>query len=161
MGFGSVKTAWLMAHKIRFALIEPEQKLGGIVEIDETFVGGKAHNKHADKRDGKPGGTASGKAIVVGAVRRKGNVVARVIENVSAATLDRFVSEAVSNKVSLICTDQWVGYRNLKKTFPHATIDHSSALQKSASSDSVGLSEETIRRCRAVAFANLRWLTHS
>jgi hypothetical protein len=36
-----------------------------------------------------------------------------------------------------------------------------SALQKSASSDSVGLSEETIRRCRAVAFANLRWLTHS
>jgi IS1 family transposase/ribosomal protein L37AE/L43A len=125
MGFGSVKTAWLMAHKIRAALMEPETKLGGIVEIDETFIGGKAHNKHADKRDGKPGGTASGKAIVVGAVRRKGNVVARVIENVSAATLDRFASEAVSNKVSLICTDQWTGYRNLKKTFPHAAIDHS------------------------------------
>jgi hypothetical protein len=40
MGFGSVKTAWLMAHKIRVALIEPEEKLGGIVEVDETFVGG-------------------------------------------------------------------------------------------------------------------------
>jgi hypothetical protein len=41
MGFRSVKTAWLMAHKIRTALIEPETELGGIVEVDETFVGGK------------------------------------------------------------------------------------------------------------------------
>jgi len=123
MGFGSVKTAWLMAHKIRTALVEPETKLGGIVEIDETFIGGKAHNRHADKRDGKPGGTASGKAIIAGAIRRKGNVVARVMENVSASTLEAFVSEAVSNKISLICTDQWTGYRNLKNTFPHATID--------------------------------------
>jgi hypothetical protein len=55
MGFGSVKTAWLMAHKIRAALIEPEEKLGGIVEVDETFVGGRAKNRHADKRDGIPG----------------------------------------------------------------------------------------------------------
>ena len=125
MGFGSVKTAWLMGHKIRAAMIEPETKLGGIVEVDETFVGGKAHNKHANRRDGRPGGTASGKAIVVGAVRRKGNVVARVIQNVSAATLETFVNEAVSNKVSLLCTDQWTGYRNLKKTFPHVAIDHS------------------------------------
>ena len=125
MGFGSVKTAWLMAHKIRTALIEPETKLGGIVEVDETFIGGKAHNRHADKRDGRPGGTASGKAIVVGAVKRKGNVVARIIQNVSAVTLEAFVNEAVSHKVSLLCTDQWTGYRNLKKTFPHVAIDHS------------------------------------
>jgi len=125
MGFGSVKTAWLMAHKIRTALIEPETKLGGIVEIDETFVGGKAKNRHWYKRDGKPGPTASGKAIVVGAVRRKGNVVARVIENVKQATLEAFVNEAVSDKVSLICTDQWVGYKNIGFTHPHGTVDHS------------------------------------
>ncbi len=124
MGFGSVKTAWLMAHKIRVALIEPETKLGGIVEVDETFVGGKAKNRHWNKRDGKPGPTASGKAIVVGAVRRKGNVVARVIENVKQATLEAFVNEAVSNKVSLLCTDQWVGYRNLGEKFNHGTVDH-------------------------------------
>jgi transposase-like protein len=124
MGFGSVKTAWLMAHKIRTALIEPETKLGGIVEVDETFVGGKAKNRHWYKRDGKPGPTASGKSIVVGAVRRKGNVVARVIENVKQATLEAFVNEAVSNKVSLLCTDQWVGYRNLGEKFNHGTVDH-------------------------------------
>ena len=124
MGFGSVKTAWLMAHKIRTALIEPETKLGGIVEVDETFVGGKAKNRHWKKRDGKPGPTASGKSIVVGAVRRKGNVVARVIENVKQATLEAFVNEAVSDKVSLLCTDQWVGYYHLGEKFNHGTVDH-------------------------------------
>jgi len=126
MGFGSVKTAWLMGHKIRTALIEPETKLGGIVEVDETFIGGKAKNRHADKRDGLPGPTAGGrKAIIAGAVRRKGNVVARVIANVRTSTLEAFVNEAVSNKVSLLCTDQWVGYSHLsEKGYPHATIDH-------------------------------------
>jgi transposase-like protein len=124
MGFGSYGTAHSMCHKIRAALIEPETKLGGIVEVDETFVGGKAKNRHWDKRDGKPGPTASGKIIVAGAVRRKGNVIARVIDNVRASTLMAFVNEAVSEKVSLICTDQWVGYKGLDKTYPHATVVH-------------------------------------
>jgi transposase-like protein len=124
MGFGSYGTAHSMCHKIRAALIEPETKLGGIVEVDETFVGGKAKNRHWHKRDGKPGPTASGKTIVVGAVKRKGNVIARVIENVNGATLQAIVNEAVSEKVSLLCTDQWVGYAGLDKNYPHATVDH-------------------------------------
>jgi transposase-like protein len=79
MGFGSLKTAWYMCHRVRGALVEDIEQLGGIVEVDETFVGGLAKNRHKDKRGG--GGTTGGKgkAIVVGAVRRKGNVVARVI----------------------------------------------------------------------------------
>lgn len=125
MGFGSYKTAWYMCHRIRVALAEKDMdKLGGIVEVDETFVGGKAKNRHWKKRDGKPGPTASGKAIVAGAIQRKGNVVARVIQNVRASTLQGFVNEAVSNKVSLLCTDQWVGYKGLDKDYPHATVDH-------------------------------------
>ncbi len=82
MGFGSYKTAWGMCHKIRAALIEPEIKLGGIVEVDETFVGGKAKNRHIGKRWGGGATGGTGKAIVAGAVRRKGNVIARVIETV-------------------------------------------------------------------------------
>lgn len=128
MGFGSYKTAWYMAHRIRAALAERDfDKLGGIVEVDETFVGGLAKNRHKDKRGdgGGTGGIGSGKTPIAGAVSRKGNVVARVIENVRASTLTGFVHEAVSNKVSLLCTDQWVGYRGLDKDYPHAVIDHS------------------------------------
>jgi transposase-like protein len=127
MGFGSYKTAWGMCHKVRVALMEDIDQLGGIVEVDETFVGGLTKNKHKDKR-GKGGGTGgigSGKTPIVGAVKRKGNVIARVIENVRADTLCEFVREAVSHKVSLLCTDQWKGYRPLDKEYPHATIDHS------------------------------------
>jgi transposase-like protein len=113
MGFGSYKTAWLMCHKIRTALVEDIEQLGGIVEVDETFIGGKGHKKHKDKRPGKKGGggVLAGKTAVVGAVKRKGNVVARVVENVRASTLTAFVQEAVSHKVSLLCTDQWTGYK--------------------------------------------------
>ena len=126
MGFGSLKTAWYMCHRIRAALAEEDfQKLMGIVEVDETFIGGLAKNRHKDKRGGGSGGTGgSGKSIVAGAVSRRGNVVARVIDNVRADTLETFVAETISNKVSLLCTDQWVGYKHLKKAFPHKTIDH-------------------------------------
>ncbi len=50
MGFGSYKTAWGMCHKIRASLIEDMDKLGGIVEVDETYVGGKDKNRHWDKK---------------------------------------------------------------------------------------------------------------
>lgn len=127
MGFGSYKTAWYMCHRIRAALIEKDaDKLGGIVEVDETFVGGKAKNRHYNDRDGMPGPTASGKTPIAGAVQRKGNVVAKVINNVKRATLEGFVREAVSNKVSLLITDQWVGYAHLDEEYPHEVVDHAS-----------------------------------
>jgi hypothetical protein len=126
MGFGSYKTAWGMCHKIRVALMQDIDKLGGIVEVDETFVGGLAKNRHKDKRGGGEGtgGIGSGKTPVVGAVSRKGNVMARVVANVRASTLEALVREAVSHKVSLLCTDQWVGYKHLGKEFPHGVVDH-------------------------------------
>ena len=127
MGFGSLKTAWYMCHRIRGGMQdEGFQKLMGIVEVDETFVGGKAKNRHTDRRGDGSGGTGgAGKEIVAGAVSRKGNVVARVINNTDAKTLQSFVRGAVSEKVSLLCTDQWRGYRGLDQNFPHGTVDHS------------------------------------
>ncbi len=132
MGFGSYKTAWYMCHRVRAALIEHPEKLAGIVEVDETFVGGKTRNRHKDRRGdrggtgpNKPGGIGSGKTPVVGAVQRKGNVVARVIATVSTELLTGFVKEAVSHKVSLICTDQWSGYKRLDvEGYPHEVIHH-------------------------------------
>jgi hypothetical protein len=93
----------------------------------ETFIGGKVKNRHWDKRGGGggTGGIGSGKSAVVGAVSRKGNVVARVINDVRMSTLTEFVREAVSTKVSLLCTDQWVGYNRLNKELPHKHVHHS------------------------------------
>jgi transposase-like protein len=60
-GFGSYETAHSMCHKIRAALIAPEAKLGGIVEVDETYIGGKARNRHWDRKPGS--GTSDKHAI--------------------------------------------------------------------------------------------------
>src|SRR6195256_4057400 len=121
------RLAHVLCHKVRTALMQDIDKLGGIVEVDETFVGGLAKNRHWDKRGGGggTGGIGSGKTPIVGAVSRKGSVVARVVANVQAATLNAFVRENVSHKVSLLCTDQYPGYNPLDKDYPHATIiDH-------------------------------------
>ena len=66
-------------------------------------------NRHWDKRT--PGTGGEGKDTVVGAVERRGNVVARVIERADTATLNSFIREAISEKVSLIATDEYPGYR--------------------------------------------------
>ncbi len=125
MGFGSYETAWLMCHKVRVALTEDIDQLAGIVEVDETFVGGLAKNRHKDKRgDGSSGTGGAGKSIIVGAVKRKGNVVARAIANVQSETLTAFVREAVSHKVSLLCTDAFPGYRKLAREYPIHSVDH-------------------------------------
>lgn len=129
MGFGSYKTAWYMCHRIRAGLQDKEfHKLMGIVEVDETFVGGKAKNRHKSKRgkdNDRRGGPGSGKIIVGGAVQRKGKVVAKVLESVSLACLTDFVRESVSDKVSVLITDQWCGYNQVAKEYPHEIINHS------------------------------------
>ena len=124
LGFGSYGTAHMMCHKIRAALIEPEQKLGGIVEVDKTWVGGKDANRHWSKKKHGRGGQGSGKIPVIGAVSRKGNVIARVLKTFNKKDVFGFINEAVSNKVSLLATDEAAMYTKLGKTFPHDTVDH-------------------------------------
>jgi hypothetical protein len=121
MGFGSYKTAHGMCHKIRAALIQPMEKLGGIVEMDETFIGGKDKNRHWDKKTHNE----KDKTPIIGAVERKGNVVARVLERVTTQAAMTFLNEVVSNKVSLLATDAWRGYDDLGYNYPHASVDHS------------------------------------
>jgi len=127
LGTGSYETAWYMCHRIRVAMKNSAKgQLFGEVEVDETFVGGLAKNRHVGDRfkGGGTGGIGSGKTPIVGAISRKGKVVARVVESVDGATLKAFVREVVSEKVSLLATDQWVGYRGLASQYPHETVDH-------------------------------------
>ena len=131
-GMGSYRTAWYMCHRVRMGLSEPQTMLGGLVEVDETFIGGKAHNKHRSGKDHDDdgnlthtGGTVgSGKVPVIGAVSRKGKLVARMIEHCDTATLENFVHHVADPKTSTIITDEYAGYRFLNKSYPHAVINH-------------------------------------
>src|SRR5216683_6232461 len=121
----SYETVWYMCMRLRGAMKDPEfRQLMGIVEVDETAISGKDKNRHWDKKKHITG--MSGKTTVIGAISRKGNVVCQIIENTDAATLSRFVRKAVSDRVSLVATDEHGGYNYLNALgYNHETIMHS------------------------------------
>jgi hypothetical protein len=123
LGFGSYETAHSMCHKIRAALVDATIKLGGIVEVDETWIGGKDYNRHAHKRHKGTGGYGTGKTALIGAIERQGNVVARVLKHVNAKAAQAFVREVVSNKVSLLATDEYQIYDGLVE-YPRQAVKH-------------------------------------
>jgi transposase-like protein len=126
MGFGSYKTAWYMCHRVRAGLANEDfRKLIGLVEVDETWVGGDDKNRHWNKKTHKRGGAGDPlKFAVIGAIERKGNVVCRVLDRVNAGTMQNFVREVVRTDVSLLSTDSAHGYLGLGDEYPHGMVDH-------------------------------------
>ena len=119
------KTAWFMNHRIRLAMASGTfQKLSGIVETDETYVGGLAKNMHAADRKRKIHGTGGkDKVAIHGALERGGNVVAGVVEVVSAKTLEASVRNWVESG-SALYTDQSHFYRGLGWQYDHKSVNH-------------------------------------
>ena len=117
------KTAWYLAHRIREAWSDKNAPFAGPVEVDETFVGGKAKNMHAHKRKQViKGRGAVGKTAVVGAKDRATNrVSAAVVKNVDQPTLQGFVAENVEPGTK-VYTDDHGGYEGLLN---HETVHHS------------------------------------
>lgn len=126
------KTAWFMAHRLRFAMTEGPlaEMLKGVVEIDETYVGGKprpANNqKVGDVRKGPRGGI-SAKAPVIALVQRDGTVRTKCVAKVTAKNLGQFIDKNVAHN-AIVNTDNSVFYANHFKSwmpFRHDMVNHS------------------------------------
>jgi transposase-like protein len=122
------KTAWFMLQRIRLAMQDMEQggKLGGEVEVDETFIGGKARNMHADERARKITGRGpEGKAIVAAVLERGGKVRAKVVCSRRKPELQKLIRDHVEAG-SNVYSDALKSYDGLDE-FTHQVIDHAVA----------------------------------
>jgi len=125
------KSAWFVLHRLRFALQTGSlTKLGGNgapVEVDETFIGGKARFMHKAKRErlssngGMQGG--SGKAVVMGLLERGGKVRTAVIPHRRQNIPEKIVRELVEPGAE-VHTDEFTGYYNLKDAYLHKVVNH-------------------------------------
>jgi transposase-like protein len=119
------KTAWFMLHRIRLALQDESfGKLSGEVEVDETFIGGKARNMHLDKRERRITGTGGkDKTIVFGALERGGKVRTAVITDRKRTALQTEVRNHVEAG-SALYSDALKSYDGLAQEYAHQVIDH-------------------------------------
>lgn len=122
----SQKSAWHLAHRIRFALHQGsfEKPLSGECEADETFIGGKARNMHVGKRQRRITGTGGkDKTAVMGILERGGKVRTAVIPNRKKRALQAEVRKHVEAG-SALYTDALMSYEGLASEYAHEVIDH-------------------------------------
>lgn len=126
------KSAWFLNHRIRLAMQygsfeKYSDKFEGAVEVDETYIGGKARNMHASRRrqleaEGKLKGH-SGKMGVVGFLERGGEVRAQVVDDIRKSAMQKKVREHVKPGATVI-TDELKSYYGLDAHFQHQIINH-------------------------------------
>ncbi len=120
------KTAWFMLHRIRLAMQDDffGSKLGGEVEVDETFIGGKARNMHVSERKRRITGTGTkDKTAVMGILERGGKIRATVIPNRRKGVLQEEVRKHVTAGAALY-SDALKSYEGLAGDYAHQVVDH-------------------------------------
>ncbi len=119
------KTAWFMLQRIRNCFgFDNSGQLEGEVEVDETYIGGRAKNKHLSKKVGNAKGGAADKSPVMGMVERKGKLIAKQVPDTKGATLARQMVSSIKVFTS-VYTDEYVGYRRIHALYNHSVIKHS------------------------------------
>lgn len=116
----SYKTAWYLCHRIRAAMAEADKpKLGGEIEMDETYVGGRGHG---------PGirGRGTKKRPVLGIRQRNGELRLFHAKDVTGRSLEKFLKENVGEDVEVFFTDEFEAYRGIAKRrgFKHEMVQH-------------------------------------
>lgn len=118
------KTAWFMLHRIRLAMQTGTfEKLNGEVEVDETYIGGKARNMHYTKRKSKTRAGGAGKAMVIGFVERGGKVVTKHLDKVDRRIANNEVGATVEPSAKLY-TDSLNAYDELSFYYQHQMVNH-------------------------------------
>ncbi len=145
------KTAWFMLQRIRFQLgiIEDTEPLEGIVEADETFVGGKNKNRHKDKKVEKSQGRSfkdktpvlglmerqeveykerphkviSGKTVIEKQIVKPSRVRCAVVPNTKGESIQPIILDRIQTG-SVLVSDEWMGYNGLNRYYEHFVVDH-------------------------------------
>jgi transposase-like protein/transcription elongation factor Elf1 len=113
-------TAWYMGMRIRRAMYKDGELLRGIVEMDETYIGGKPRRGSQNNKRGR----GTNKIPVVGMIERNGNVRAFVSDKVDSKKLESLVRKNI-DKDSVLVTDQFPAYNKMDKILIHISVDHS------------------------------------
>ena len=121
------KTAWYIQTRIRAEMANKTNPivLQGIIEADETYIGGKPR-KENKKEDRKPAkrGRGTSKTAVIGAVERGGQVVAEVAKGLTGRDIMQFIRRVVNVKESKLMTDEYHAYNALSSELKHHVINH-------------------------------------
>jgi len=119
--------AWRMLHKIRKVMTCSEHFKGmleGVIEADETYVGGKNKNRHWDKKfKYSQGRSTVDKTPVFGILQRGGKVIVWTLDSLNGRNMRKLILLNVK-RGSIICTDEYKVYKGLDKFFEHGVIDH-------------------------------------